>query len=175
MYWKKYIFGNAREGISARQHSARAELLPPPWGGCTCFLISQSFSFPFTSFLSFSYYLSSQFTLPAWLLEADGSRSLPWPGLWCRNYHLRKTGIITGGQRDWLWLPLDQLGGPLCLWPSPLCTHSGSIFILGQSSAGTICQKHAVPPGWLMNGRCENQRPPLPCFFLHWSSRAVIF
>lgn len=49
------------------------------------------------------------------------------------------------------------------------------IFILRQTSAGTICQKHAPPPGLLMNGRCENQRPPLPCFFQHWSSRAVIF
>lgn len=122
---KKVFFGNAREGISAWQHSAGAELQLTTWGGCTCFLISWSFSFPFASFLSLSYYLSSQFTLPAWVLEVGISRSLPWPGLWSRNYHLRRTGIIPGGQGDWLWLPLEWLGGPLCLWPSPLCTHSG--------------------------------------------------
>lgn len=54
------------------------------------------------------------------------------------------TGIVPGGEGDWLCTPLDPLGEQTPLSVAFPCTHSGRFFILGQSSAGTICQKQVT-------------------------------
>ena len=103
----------------------------------------------------------SRLTLPAQLLEAGSSRSLPQPGLGGRNDHLKRRGIVLG-ERELALTSFRPASGetPLPV-ASPVYT-PWETFTLGHSSGGTICHNRALPPGSCMNSRCANKTPLCP-------------
>lgn len=122
LYWKNKNIWQCKSVATLTQPGLSCSL-PPRWG-CVCFPISRS-----------------RFRLPAWLLEAGSSRSVPQPGLGGRNDHLKRTGIVLGGRErlaDFLYTSWGR--GAFSLWPSPLCAHT-----LGDFYLGTVLRRYHLP------------------------------